>query len=173
MSKVRKTNVPTDPDNSFDQMMVRCGSLDKLLRITAYILRLGGKDKPATLEISARERKEAWFFLLSWEQKCRLDRRKYPGLILVDRVVGISRGRSLSLVMLAARHINHKEVPFVPCGVLAKLIVMHYHNRYHVDIDDTVVHVRNEVWIPKIRRYAMDLDKNCRVCLVKRKKVAS
>ena len=73
MSKVRKTNVPTDPDNSFDQMMVRCGSLDKLLRITAYILRLGGKDKPATLEISAREREEAWFFLLSWEQKCRLD----------------------------------------------------------------------------------------------------
>ena len=79
----------------------------------------------------------------------------------------------MSLVKLAARHKNHREIPFVPCGAMAKLIVMYYHNRYHVDVDDTVVHVRNDVWIPKVRKYASDLDKNCKICLIKRKKMAS
>ena len=172
-SRVRTTNVPQIPIDSFDQMLARCGSIDKVLRVTAYILRLGGRDKPSTLEISAKERHDAWLTLIYWEQMCRLDKRNYPGLIFVDRSVELSFGRSLPIVMLAARHKNHKEIPFIPCGVLAKLIVMHHHNRYHVDIDDTVVHVRNEVWIPKVRKYASSLEKNCKICLLKRKKMAS
>ena len=118
-------------------------------------------------EISASEMNDAWLFLLCWEQRQRLDKKNHQGLILVDREVELSNGTKLTLVMLAARHANHKEVPFLPCGALAKLIVMHYHNRYHVDIDDTVVHVRNEVWIPKARKLASDLDKNCKICLLK------
>ena len=187
-SRVKKTNLRAvdkyrpvgclDSVNSerFDDTIARCGSIRSLMRITAYILRLGGKaaeGKYQHKEISASEMNDAWLFLLCWEQRQRLDKKNHQGLILVDREVELSNGTKLTLVMLAARHANHKEVPFLPCGALAKLIVMHYHNRYHVDIDDTVVHVRNEVWIPKARKLASDLDKNCKICLLKRKKLAA
>ena len=188
LSRVKKTSLkavekykPVGCLNSinserFDETIARCGSVKSLLRITAYILRLGGKPpggKFQHVEISASEMNDAWLFLLCWEQKQRLDKSSHKGLILVDREVELSNGKKLTLVMLAARHVNHTEVPFLPNGALAKLIVMHYHNRYHVDVDDTVVHVRNEVWIPKIRKLASDLDKNCKICLLKRKKMAA
>ena len=61
----------------------------------------------------------------------------------------------------------------VPYGVLAYLIVKHYHDRYHKDIDTIVTHVRNEVWIPRVRKIATAVDKRCKVCLILRKKMAS
>ena len=50
------------------------------------------------------------------------------------------------------------KLPIVPYGVLAKLIVLHYHDKHHREADTIVTFVRNDVWPVKARKIASGWD---------------
>ena len=92
----------------------------------------------------------------------------------------MSSSRKLKQIILCPRVKNFpvsfsskQQIPVIPCGNFAKLIAQYYHDKYHTDIDSVVAHVRNYVWIIKIRKVVSDIDKKCKICLIKRKKMAS
>ena len=91
----------------------------------------------------------------------------------------LSDGIRVTLLILGSRvkmfpigFNGRKNVPYLPAGKFARLIVERYHKLYHCDIDTLVCHVRNEVFIPQLRRIAAYVDKHCKRCLIKRKKFA-
>ena len=68
---------------------------------------------------------------------------------------------------------NDRNIPIIPYGNLGKLIVLHYHNKHHRDVDTTVAFVRSDAWVIKARKIAAVIDARCRICLENRKKLAS
>ena len=66
-----------------------------------------------------------------------------------------------------------KEVPVIPYGPLARLVMLHYHDKMHRDIDTVVTAARADVWIVKARKLATIWDSRCKICKIKRQKVAS
>ena len=88
--------------------------------------------------------------------------KSYPHVILGGRVRNFPESFS-----------GNMEIPIVPYGVLAKLIVLFYHNKYHVEVDTVVTHVRRDVWVVKVRKIAAAIDSRCRFCLEKRKRMTS
>ena len=176
--------------SEMDGLVARCGSLSKLIRATAYILRLVGRTpkhkcdlvgKVVTREVSAGEYNDAWNYLICWDQEVRLDRKKSISLCPVAKSVKLSRIMlELSQVVLSGRIKNfpvsfshNQDIPIVPDSAFGKLIVRYYHDKYHKDIDTTVALVRHDVWVIKARKFATQIDKRCRICLEKRKIMAS
>ena len=95
--------------------------------------------------------------LISWEQK-KLDIKKQKSLQCSEIQVEMSSNRKLTHIILAPRIKNfpvsfskNQNIPILPTGNLSKLIVEHYHNKYHTDIESVVAHIRNEVWIINLR----------------------
>ena len=68
---------------------------------------------------------------------------------------------------------SNKNIPVIPSGSFAKLIALFYHNKYHTDIESVVAHIRNKIWIFKLRNIVTEIDKRCKLCLLKRKKMAA
>ena len=144
--------------------------------------------------ISAKEYGEAWSFLICYEQSRRLDRSKMQSIQCIEREIEFTfpvpslspyalgaSGRKLKQIILSPRVKNfpvgfsNKEVfvPVLPNGPLARILAQYYHDKYHTDIDSVVTHIRNEVWILNIRKIVSAVDKRCKICLIKRKKMAS
>ena len=187
-----QTNVKVEMDKfGWDGLILRCGDLSKLIRSTAYAMRLVGRTPKNRLlveksgmqsnkEITASEYDDAWTFLIWWEQKQRLIKKDCLRLIPKQIDVKMSMYKlSYPHVILGGRVKNfpesfsgNSEIPIIPYGVLAKLIVLHYHDKYHVDVDTVVAHVRRDVWVIKVRRIAAAIDSRCRICLEKRKRTA-
>ena len=96
-----------------DALVDRCGSLEKLIRATAYILRLVGRTpkhrvdrvgKVMTREFTAAKYNDAWVFLLSWDQSFRLVGRKVTSLCPVAKQVQLSEiNMELTQVVLSGR----------------------------------------------------------------------
>ena len=201
VSKVRTEKVMKIPaDMSFsaynlDSTIVRCGSLRMLIRATCYFLRMVGRRHLLSLrngeidssaysfrkgEISQSEYDDAWNFLISWEQSQRLDKRKCQGLCPVEVQVPLQNYPiSVSHVILSGRVKNipqgfsaNSRIPIIPRGCFGKLIARHYHNKYHVDVDATVAHVRADVWVVEVRKMVTNIDKHCVICKIKRTSTA-
>ena len=66
----------------------------------------------------------------------------------------------------------NSKIPIIPKGCFEKLIATHYHNKYHVDVDATVAHVRADVCVVEARRMVTNINKNCVVCKIKRTSTA-
>ena len=194
--------IDVEQHSEIDLLIARCGKLGKLIRSTAYVLRLLGRTPPPRSGenltngmiihfiksgerisigdvISAAEYNDAWMFLISWEQQ-KLDIRKQTGLKVTKIEKELSDSRKLTQIILCPRIKNfpisfsaNQFIPILPCGALAKLIAEYYHNKYHTDIESVVAHIRNEVWIIKIRKLVSGIDKKCKLCLIKRKKMAA
>ena len=88
--------------------------------------------------------------------------------------------RSINLYVLGGRVKNfpigfstNSEIPIVPYGDLAKLIVLYHHKKHHRDVDTTVAMVRQEVWPIRARKIASEIDSKCKFCKVKREILAS
>ena len=170
--------------DELDGLICRCGSLDKLIRCVAYVLRWAGrahrKLPPDTIEISSSEYDDAYHYLIYWEQRSRLVMKSV--LRLVPQVIMIKLNNydiSIPLTILAGRVRNFpvgfsekRNIPILPYGVLAKLVVLHYHDKHHREADTIVTLVRNEVWPVKARKIASSIDSRCRICLEKRKRFA-
>ena len=54
-----------------------------------------------------------------------------------------------------------EEIPYLPPGKLAELVAMKNHYKCHVDIDTIVCHIRNQVFVPNLRKIVSKIDKNC------------
>ena len=67
----------------------------------------------------------------------------------------------------------NEQIPIIPYGPLARLVISYYHNKYHRDIDTVVSFARHDVWVIRARKLAAEIDRICRICLEKRKIVAS
>ena len=67
---------------------------------------------------------------------------------------------------------NKENIPILPYGPLSKLVVAHYHDKFHKEVDTIVAHVRRDVWVVKARKIAASIDKRCRICLERRKRWA-
>ena len=151
-----------------DELIIRCGWLEKLIRATAYVLRLVGRHPGlietldtnsekvgsyVSKEISADEYNDAWLYLISWEQKRRLDTRKHLGLGPKEKKIKLSSNSIVvSQVILSGRIKNfpvtftsNSDIPILPSGNLAKLIVRFYHDKRHTDIDTVVAMIRRDV----------------------------
>ena len=64
------------------------------------------------------------------------------------------------------------EVPIVPYGPLGRLIMLHYHDKHHRDIDTVVAVARADVWVVKARKLGAEWDNKCKICLIKRQRMA-
>ena len=176
-------------DFGLDSAITRCGSLNMLIRTTANVLRwwgggISGRKKGIdaseyavkTGEIDDSEYNDAWSFLISWEQSQRLDKRKYQGLCPIETRVKLQNYPiEVSQTLLGGRIKNFPEsfssrskIPIIPSGPLAKLIVKHYHNKYHKEIDAIVSFVRADVWVIEARKIASNIDRKCKICKIKR-----
>jgi len=129
--------------------------------------------------VSTEEYNDAWRFLINLEQR-KLDLKKQRRLQCTKIEVELSSKRRLTQIILSPRMKNfptsfssNKNIPVVPSGNFTKLIALFYHNKYHTDIESVVAHIRNEVWIIKIRNIVTEIDKKCKLCLLKRKKMAA
>ena len=94
--------------DELDGLICRCGSLDKLIRCVAYVLRWAGrahrKLPPDTIEISSSEYDDAYHYLIYWEQRSRLVMKSV--LRLVPQVIMIKLNNydiSIPLTILAGR----------------------------------------------------------------------
>ena len=186
---LRKTKVLSSQVSTItglDLLVVRCSSLHKLLRCVAYILRwrLPKRIDHASMyirPITATEKKDALDVIVAWEQK-KVSLKQVEKL--VPKVVNkklINYGFEVSCLIVGSRIKNFplaftghsEEIPIIPYGNLARLIVNHYHRKFHQEVDTIVTHVRNDFWVVKCRKIASSLDSRCVDCKLKRKHLAS
>ena len=64
------------------------------------------------------------------------------------------------------------EVPIIPYGPLGRLVLLHYHDKHHRDVDTVVAIARADIWVIKARKLAAEWDNRCRICKIKRQKRA-
>ena len=67
---------------------------------------------------------------------------------------------------------NH-TIPILPASSLGRLVVNHYHNKFHKEVDTIVAHARNDVWIVNCRKFASWVDSRCKICIISRNHRAS
>ena len=67
---------------------------------------------------------------------------------------------------------DNKNIPIISYHPLGILIARYYHNRYYREVDTIVVHIRNDVWLVEARKLVSQLDSKCKICLIRRQKLA-
>ena len=130
--------------------------------------------------ISSKEISDAWNTLIALEQTKSVGLLKAKKhMMLRPHTIALNNGSMVTQLVLGSRvklfpigFQGKSEIPYLPMGRLAKLVAEKYHNKFHVDIDTTVCHVRNKVFIPQLRRLLSCIDRNCLLCKLKRKKFA-
>ena len=178
-------------DEPLDKLICTVGDLERLVRYVARLLLWTRPGKSLRGETPKVERKireittseyiDAYNFLIYWDQKQRLKESDIKRLVHTTVMVKlISFGKEVPHVVLVGRVKNfpqgfstNQNIPILPYGVLAKLILVHYHNKYHNEVDTIVAHARRDVWIVKARKIASFIDIRCLICKLKRKKLAS
>ena len=63
------------------------------------------------------------------------------------------------------------KVSVVPYGPLGRLIMLHYHDKHHRDIDTVVAVARPNVWVVKARKLGAEWDNKCKI-KIKRQRMA-
>ena len=197
VAKCLKTKVvSSDQDHVLDAVISRSNSLNKVVRISAYMLRLVGRrdfkvcknfhQKDLHIRynsnpITAAEFDDALKILIQHEQITKLDDKKYIGLDLENKKFTLSTGRVIELITVKSRVKNFpytfsnqdNSVFAMPASTFAKSVALFYHNKFHKDVDTVVAHIRKEFWIPQLRKIVSMIDKHCKFCLIIRQKVSS
>ena len=174
-------------DGRFSKLVARFSDLSKLIRVMAYIMRVAlakrrmgetsaeGRTKVAQ-EINAKEYNDAWIVLIHLEQSLRLKEKQVMGLVPKRIKVKLSMyDWSVEHLVIGGRVSNfpigydgNYEVPIVPYGPLGRLIMLHYHDKHHREVDTVVALARADVWVVKARKLAAEWDTTCKICLIKR-----
>ena len=170
--------------------MARFSDLSKLIRVMAYIMRVAlakrrlggtsaeGRTKVAK-EITAQEYNDAWIVLVHLEQSLRLKEKQVMKLVPKRINVKLSAyDWSVEHLVIGGRVTNfpisyegNYEVPIVPYGPLGRLIMLHYHDKHHRDIDTVVAVARADVWVVKARKLGAEWDNKCKI-KIKRQRMA-
>ena len=195
--KTKVLAMKTTTSDRLDQLIARSSTLSKLLRSVAYILRwlrppLPSQGVPALPEsaiqhtsilvtyirpITASEKRDALDVIIAWEQKKLSNQQTLRLVPKVSKKKLINYDFEITQTVVGGRIKNFpvafsghcEEIPIVPYGDLAKLIVDHYHKRFHKEVDTIVAHVRNDFWVVKCRKIASSLDAKCIDCKLQRK----
>ena len=145
------------------------------LRSNLVKLRNNSENNDAVREISAREYNDAWQIIIYLEQKERLSEKDVIRLVPKKAKIKLSNlEKDIQHLVLGSRVSNfpkgfsdNNNIPILPYGALSKLVVAHYHDKFHKEVDTIVAHVRRDV---KARKVATSIDKRCRICLERRKR---
>ena len=168
----------------FELLIENRTSINTIVRVVGYTLRWKSFIKSEGIksqnEISAQEFDEALKTLIFLEQR-KLCIDKFKGLNLKEKEVMLPSGRSLKFLTVHSRvknfstHFgNQQDLIFaLPATTFAKRIASNIHNKYHRDVDTTVMLIRKEFWIPGLRKLVTIIDRHCKFCLISRQKVAS
>jgi hypothetical protein len=174
-------------DGRFSKLVARFSDLSKLIRVMAYIMRvalakrrLGGTSAEGRtkvdMEITAQEYNDAWIVLVHLEQSVRLQEKQVMKLVPKRIKVKLSMyDWSVEHVVIRGRVSNFPvsydgkyPVPIVPYGPLDRLIMLHYHDKHHCEVDTVVA----DVWVVKARKLGAEWDNKCKICLMKRQRMA-
>ena len=172
----------------------RRSNLDSVLLTTAFLLRIifpssllrapdnldyskSETDYKKIPPITASERNDAFNLLIYLAQmNLRNVDRLVPARVVVKL---INYPLTFDHMILGGRIKNfpkyfasNPNIPIIPSGSLAQLIIRKYHMKYHRQVDTVVTHVRNEVWIIGARKIASKIDRKCITCIKARKKLA-
>ena len=172
-----------------DAIVNKVSSLAKIVRIIAHFRRLEGRNPLKLKEkldnviqsgpITAMEYDDALKMLVLHEQK-DLEVKKFQGFDIEDKEFELNSGQKIKLKVLKTRvksfpskfgDIQDDVFP-LPAKSLARRIAVHYHERFHRDVDTVVAAIRQEFWVTGLRKIVSNIDKNCRSCLISRKKLA-
>ena len=131
-------------------------------------------------EISAKEYNDAWLVIIALEQSLRLKEKDVKKLVPSKIYIKLATyDWTIQHVVLGGRVSNfpigfgnEEKIPIIPYGPLARLVLLHYHDKHHRDMDTVVAMARRDVWVVKARKLAAEWDNKCRICLEKRKKLA-
>merc|ERR1711867_137731 len=90
--------------------------------------------------ISSKEKEDTWNILISLEQeKCKTVIKEKKHLMLKNAEVLLNNGDRVNQIILGNRvklfpvgFDGKKEVPYLPAGKLAELVVRKFHNKFHV-----------------------------------------
>ena len=128
--------------------------------------------------VSSQEMADSWNVLIWLEQresKNILKEKKH--LMLKQSEKLLTDGTRVTHIILGSRvklfpigYSGKDDIPFLPRGKLADLVAQKYHYKFHVDIDSTVCHIRNFIFIPQLRKIVSQIDRNCIFCKLKRKR---
>ena len=188
---------------NLDIIILRTSSLKRLIRTTALILRVILKDLKIKKnivnevdtevgcstgswldkigEVSASEYRDAWLFLVEYDQQLRLcdaDVRRLVPAVIEEQLANydykvkhtVIGGRVKSFPVGFS---SNSHIPILSPSPLGKLVVLHYHNKFHKEPDTIVAHTRRDVWVIRCRKLASSIDSRCRMCLLGRKQRAS
>ena len=155
----------------FFQMSQRCSSLNKLLRVTAYILRLF-KHKGAKKSLLDNE--DIADAVKYWEENAMETSRKklkngdyksLRGYLREDNYV-VCAGRLPSQAMKLGY--DKEELPILEPGhIYTKLFMKERHESLgHPGVDRIVDLCRNKYWIPNARKTAMSIWSRCLKCKI-------
>ena len=191
LRKAGTNTICTSQLECFDTLISHCSCLHKLLRCVSYLVRWrlptrDGLKNYATLRlvrpVSASEISDAMNLMVAWEQKVRLNYRQVEKLVPRTVLRKLNNfDRKVSLVVVGGRVQNfplsflgqNEDIPILPYGDLAKLVVEYYHKKYHKEVDTIVAHVRSDFWVVKCRKIASYIDSRCRECKLSRKRRAA
>ena len=128
--------------------------------------------------VTNSEMQDAFTLLVTMEQLKEEDlvkTKKHMMLKKIDR--HLSDESKVTQLVLGSRvqlfpigFTGDRFIPYLPQGRLAELVARKYHCKFHVDIDTTVCHIRNFVFVPQLRRIVSQIDRNCIFCKLKRRK---
>ena len=183
---------------NLDNIISRISNLKKLIRTTALIMRVELCDFKIAKEdnrhdsmkvnmlskigeVTASEYADAWLYLIEYEQEKRLLIKN------VQRLVPVVIEKSMSnynyivkLTVIGGRIQNfpikfggNYNIPILPASTLGQVVVSHYHNRFHKEVDTIVAHTRNDVWVINCRKFASAIDSRCKICIIGRNHRAS
>ena len=167
-------------ENPYEQLIENRTCVHKIVKVIAYTLRWKPRKGIEHYgEITAQEFDEAFKILIHIEQR-KLNRSKFKGLNLIEKEVMLPSGRKLKFITVNSRvknfnvHFGNQEdtIFALPGTTLSKRIAKNAHDKYHRDVDTTVMHIRKEFWIPGLRKIVSTIDRHCKICLISRQKVA-
>ena len=127
--------------------------------------------------ISAAEYKDAFHFLVYLDQKLNFNEAKNKHLGAKKVSVQLTTINMVVVFYFLGGRVENfpvgfsqnSQIPVLPYGKLAHLVVLYYQNIYHRDMETIVTVVRNDVWPVKVRKLATAIDSKCVDYKIKRK----
>ena len=128
-------------------------------------------------EVTASEYRDAWLYLIQYDQELRLAEKDVRRLVPVKVEEKLANYNCVVRYTVIGGRVqnfpinfsNNSRIPILPASSLGKLAVSHYHNRHHKEPDTIVAHTRKDVWVVSCRKIASSIDSKCRICLLGRR----
>ena len=127
--------------------------------------------------VDAIEYQRALAALIQWDQENYLDVKKCARLNPISVRIDIAEANISFTHHIVGGRIknfpasfnNGTNVTILSASPLARIIALHFHNKYHKEVDTIVAIIREQFWIIGCRKIVSSIDYNCAVCRKNRK----